>query len=282
MLEQVADPEWRSRLRRAAQRAGIEEPVAGSMTITSPPAGPVDLPYPGERNQGGLTFGLAAMKQAGDPHATIPTSPTGQPSDLPAACHEPEDASGQTTTCSGTMGVSGGENAGPQTTVPPGEAGNGPAEQPAEGTSPWPMRYRVLRPHAEGGLGAVFVAHDEELHREVALKEILERHVHDRENRLRFLLEAEVTGGLEHPGIVPVYGLGHYEDGRPYYAMRFIRGKSLKRPLPSSTWQTTRLAIPASELCRCVACSTLSWTFARRSPMPTAVACSTAISSRPM
>jgi serine/threonine protein kinase len=42
------------------------------------------------------------------------------------------------------------------------------------------------------------------------------------------LLEAEITGGLEHPGIVPVYGLGTYGDGRPYYAMRFIRGDSLK------------------------------------------------------
>ena len=42
------------------------------------------------------------------------------------------------------------------------------------------------------------------------------------------MLEAEVTGGLEHPGIVPVYGLGRYEDGRPYYAMRFIKGDSLQ------------------------------------------------------
>src|SRR5262249_41243860 len=40
--------------------------------------------------------------------------------------------------------------------------------------------------------------------------------------------EAEITGGLEHPGIVPVYGLGHTPDGRPFYAMRFIRGDSLK------------------------------------------------------
>ena len=45
----------------------------------------------------------------------------------------------------------------------------------------------------------------------------------------RFLLEAEVTGGLEHPGIVPVYGLGTYADGRPYYAMRFIRGDFAQR-----------------------------------------------------
>src|SRR4029077_16130222 len=75
------------------------------------------------------------------------------------------------------------------------------------------LRFRVLRPHARGGLGAVFVALDTELHREVALKQILDQHADDTVSRQRFLLEAEVTGGLEHPGIVPVYGLGTYGDG---------------------------------------------------------------------
>jgi serine/threonine-protein kinase len=93
------------------------------------------------------------------------------------------------------------------------------------------QRFRVLRPHAEGGLGAVFVALDGELHREVALKQILDSHADDPVSRQRFLLEAQVTGGLEHPGIVPVYGLGTYADGRPYYAMRFIRGDSLKEAI---------------------------------------------------
>jgi serine/threonine-protein kinase len=93
------------------------------------------------------------------------------------------------------------------------------------------QRFRVLRPHARGGLGAVFVALDTELHREVALKQILDSHADDPTSRQRFLLEAEVTGGLEHPGIVPVYGLGSYGDGRPYYAMRFIRGDSLKEAI---------------------------------------------------
>jgi serine/threonine-protein kinase len=93
------------------------------------------------------------------------------------------------------------------------------------------QRFRVLRPHAEGGLGAVFVALDRELHREVALKQILDGHADDPNSRARFLLEAEITGGLEHPGIVPVYGLGTYPDGRPYYAMRFIRGDSLKEAI---------------------------------------------------
>ena len=51
------------------------------------------------------------------------------------------------------------------------------------------------------------------------------------DSRQRFLVEAEITGGLEHPGIVPVYGLGTYGDGRPYYAMRFIQGDSLKEAI---------------------------------------------------
>ena len=93
------------------------------------------------------------------------------------------------------------------------------------------QRFRILRPHAQGGLGIVFVAFDTELNRQVALKQILDSHADDPTSRSRFLLEAEVTGGLEHPGIVPVYGLGSYGDGRPYYAMRFIEGDSLKQAI---------------------------------------------------
>jgi serine/threonine protein kinase len=89
-------------------------------------------------------------------------------------------------------------------------------------------RYRVVRSHARGGLGEVFVALDQELHREVALKEIHPCHADHPGSRARFVLEAEITGALEHPGVVPVYGLGVYPDGRPYYAMRFIHGQDLK------------------------------------------------------
>jgi eukaryotic-like serine/threonine-protein kinase len=88
-------------------------------------------------------------------------------------------------------------------------------------------RYRKLRHHADGGQGRVFVAEDAELHREVALKEIKGEYADDSDRRSRLVLEAEITGGLEHPGIVPIYGLGTYPDGRPYYAMRFIRGDNL-------------------------------------------------------
>lgn len=92
-------------------------------------------------------------------------------------------------------------------------------------------RYRILRPHAKGGLGAVSVALDLELNREVALKEIQDSYADHEKSRRRFIAEAEVTGGLEHPGIVPVYGLGKQPNGRPFYAMRLIRGESLKAAL---------------------------------------------------
>src|SRR5262245_30816767 len=93
------------------------------------------------------------------------------------------------------------------------------------------QRFRILRPHARGGLGAVFVALDAELNREVALKQILHRHADDPDSRSRFLLEAEVTGRLEHPGVVPVYGLGCDAEGRPFYAMRLVKGESLKEAI---------------------------------------------------
>jgi WD40 repeat protein/serine/threonine protein kinase len=88
-------------------------------------------------------------------------------------------------------------------------------------------RYRVLRSLAKGGLGEVFVALDTELNREVALKLIQQQFAGSMQSRARFMLEAEITGGLEHPGIVPVHGLGQFPDGRVYYTMRLVRGQSL-------------------------------------------------------
>lgn len=93
------------------------------------------------------------------------------------------------------------------------------------------LRYRPLRFHAKGALGEVFVARDEELHRDVALKRIQRADAAAPEVRRRFLAEAEITARLEHPGIVPVYGLVEGEDGQPCYAMRFIQGESLREAI---------------------------------------------------
>ena len=85
-------------------------------------------------------------------------------------------------------------------------------------------RFRILHPLDRGGISRVYVAYDEELNREVALKQLRRRYADDSESRARLLFEAEVTAGLEHPGVVPVYGLGQYADGRPFFTMRLIRG----------------------------------------------------------
>jgi tetratricopeptide (TPR) repeat protein/tRNA A-37 threonylcarbamoyl transferase component Bud32 len=92
-------------------------------------------------------------------------------------------------------------------------------------------RFNILRPWREGGLGKVSIARDQELNREVALKEIKPQHATSKNNQERFLIEGEITGQLEHPGIVPVYGMGRYKDGQPYYAMRFVHGDSLEEAI---------------------------------------------------
>ncbi|MCA9263320.1 MAG: serine/threonine protein kinase [Planctomycetales bacterium] len=81
--------------------------------------------------------------------------------------------------------------------------------------------------HDKGGLGAVYRATEAGVHRQVAVKFIHRNLTTDPDSRARFELEAEVTGRLEHPGIVPLYGLGEAENGRLFYYMRFIEGEKL-------------------------------------------------------
>ena len=89
-------------------------------------------------------------------------------------------------------------------------------------------RFRKAQLHQTGGLGNVYLAKDTELNRQVAVKEIKAKYVLSDAHRARFARETWITSQLEHPGIVPVYGLGHRSDGTPYFAMQFIQGKTLK------------------------------------------------------
>ncbi|MGN6370630.1 MAG: serine/threonine-protein kinase [Phycisphaerae bacterium] len=87
--------------------------------------------------------------------------------------------------------------------------------------------FTIIRQHARGGLGLVNLARDEAIQREVALKQILPQHADNPILKKRFLYEAQITGQLEHPSIVPVYSLGADDAGAPYYIMRFVRGRTL-------------------------------------------------------
>jgi tetratricopeptide (TPR) repeat protein len=118
---------------------------------------------------------------------------------------------------------------------PPDRTRDGPgpsAQATTVEAAPWSGPFDDLAPHARGGLGEVFRATDPQLHRTVAIKFLQERHSEDPDRRQRFLLEAEVTARLEHPGVVPVYGL-HAAGGRPAYAMRFIEGETFAEAIAS-------------------------------------------------
>jgi len=68
-------------------------------------------------------------------------------------------------------------------------------------------------------------AHDHDLGRDIAIKELISRgHV----GEVRFLREALITARLEHPGIVPIYEAGRWPDGTPFYAMKLVAGRSLR------------------------------------------------------
>ena len=92
-------------------------------------------------------------------------------------------------------------------------------------------RYAELSFHKSGGLGALFRARDKDLHRDVVIKFIHERCRVEPEILSQFHVEAEVTGRLDHPGVVPVYGIGQDWDGQPFYVMRMIHGRELQQAI---------------------------------------------------
>lgn len=89
-------------------------------------------------------------------------------------------------------------------------------------------RYSLLRVHAAGGIGRVWLARDDHIGRDVALKELRPEHAGQPTHWTRFLREARITGQLEHPGIVPVYELARRPGNQqPFYTMRFVQGRTL-------------------------------------------------------
>src|SRR5208282_954796 len=86
---------------------------------------------------------------------------------------------------------------------PPDSARHSTAAYMPEGRD----RYILTSLHAKGGFGQVWLARDPELGRDVALKELRGERADSADSLQRFLTEAQITGQLEHPGIVPVYEL---------------------------------------------------------------------------
>ncbi len=88
-------------------------------------------------------------------------------------------------------------------------------------------RYQMLGEIARGGMGVVLKGRDPDLGRDLAFK-VLRTEMANRPAAVqRFVEEAQVGGQLQHPGIVPVYDLGRFADGRPYFAMKLVKGRTL-------------------------------------------------------
>ncbi|WP_165226209.1 bifunctional serine/threonine-protein kinase/formylglycine-generating enzyme family protein [Aquisphaera insulae] len=104
---------------------------------------------------------------------------------------------------------------------------DGQVQETYENTS----RFLVIERYRKGGQGVVYLADDERLGRIVALKEIRDELKDDLEIRKRFEFEARLTGYLEHPGVVPIYALGHGPGGEPYYVTRMVRGVTLRQAI---------------------------------------------------
>jgi WD40 repeat protein len=123
---------------------------------------------------------------------------------------------------------------------------------------PGDERYTVLSEHARGGQARILIAFDEKVGREVALKELLPKapvgamgNGSWRDAVERFLREAELTGRLSHPGVVPVFDVGLRPDGAPFYTMQLVRGRTLSEVLHERRDLTGRLGLLSHFLSVC-------------------------------
>lgn len=89
-------------------------------------------------------------------------------------------------------------------------------------------KYTIHNPIGRGGMGVVHQARDLRIRRSVAIKSMKMSNQFSREYVLRFIEEAQVTGQLQHPNIIPVYELGLDEQGEAFYTMKYIRGTTLE------------------------------------------------------
>jgi tetratricopeptide (TPR) repeat protein len=108
----------------------------------------------------------------------------------------------------------------------------GPPHLPGEMAPP--PGYDLLDPIGRGGMGVVYRAHDREMNRDVAVKILSDRYPPDAPAAARFVDEARITGRLQHPGIPPVYQVGRLPGGRPFLAMKLVRGETLDALLKDS------------------------------------------------
>jgi serine/threonine protein kinase/formylglycine-generating enzyme required for sulfatase activity len=129
-------------------------------------------------------------------------------------------------------------------TPSPGDVGTCSAPCPDDRASQTPAdhepvthaigRYRVEKILGEGGFGVVYLAHDDELKRQVAIKVPQAHRIRSPNDAEAYLVEAQILATLDHPHIVPVYDVGRSENGLPFVVSRFIEGCNLAERIKES------------------------------------------------
>ncbi len=112
-------------------------------------------------------------------------------------------------------------------------------------------RYVVGELVGRGGMGEVLAARDRQIGREVAVKRLRSRSASDK-TKNRFLREARVQGRLDHPAIVPVYEVGHDNEGAPYFVMKKLAGSTLAELLGLASTSRQRLLRAFVDICLAV------------------------------
>jgi formylglycine-generating enzyme required for sulfatase activity/serine/threonine protein kinase len=161
----------------------------------------------------------------------------------------------------------------PRLSSPPAELDGAPLDLFAEviarlsGRRESFTRYRVQGEVARGGMGKILRVRDEDLHRDLAMKVILQRSdAYSSSGSIgieprmltRFLEEAQVTGQLDHPGIVPVHEMGLDAEGCVYFTMRLVAGRDLEKIFAlvaeeKEGWTRTRAVGAILKVCEAVA-----------------------------
>lgn len=113
-------------------------------------------------------------------------------------------------------------------TPPPGRSASGMIPSDAMCAA---SRYELIGEIARGGMGVLLRAHDRLIGRELVIKLLRDELRGHATAERRFLREARINGQLQHPGIVPIYDVGRFPDGRPYLTMRYVYGRTLEAVL---------------------------------------------------
>ncbi|MBC7816637.1 MAG: protein kinase [Planctomycetaceae bacterium] len=209
-----------------ANATAVTPPSHPDATVVDPDDVHATFVESGASSAGSSTQG--ATRSMLHPESAVQTVIGDVPHDPHATYTEIQATAGSSSVARGwaqTKGASGADLGGTSSAKKPKAAPKSPNAPRAED------RYKLLDNFAHGGLGNIWLAEDTSIHRQIAFKELLPKALKNRSIVERFMEEAQITGQLEHPCIVPIYDVGYQENGTPFYAMKLLKGGNMEKAI---------------------------------------------------